>query len=434
MTYTDTEKATDVVFTFDIVPREDRHMIARRLESSRAEFLNEASEVELEGVSTFRTLEKSEDRGQPTPSIDNDRCSNESHPALEYPPLYFVLQKCPWLIDRIRSAYALRWRVSYPLQRKVIFSRCLLRRFGITLTWGELLLLVPFYAAVVTGILYTAVFPSVSATGATARLALIASLVFAQRNSLVTLLIGVPFDRGLFYHKLAGRVAGITGVLHTVSFFVDPAFRSAHSGDALSGAFTGQINISGSMLMLLIVGITVSSLPQVRRRVFEVFYYLHVIFAAGMIICAFFHSGKLVPILAALTWGGDLFIRSIVMARTRYPRKAQLKVISESVVEVSFPKTTAFAYNPGQYVFLAIPEISWLQWHPFSISSSPSQALVTLHIRMAGNWTSALFELAKSTKKVSMLVEGPYGNLSVDIMGDRKYKSIMLISGGIGSE
>jgi NAD(P)H-flavin reductase len=57
---------------------------------------------------------------------------------------------------------------------------------------------------------------------------------------------------------------------------------------------------------------------------------------------------------------------------------------------------------------------------------------VTLHIRKAGNWTTAIFELAKKKSEVEMLLEGPYGNLSVDIMVDRKYKNILLISGGIG--
>jgi predicted ferric reductase len=138
--------------------------------------------------------------------------------------------------------------------------------------------------------------------------------------------------------------------------------------------------------------------------------------------------------LALLTWGVDLFIRSIVMARTRYPREAHLKIISDNVLEVSFPKTAFFAYNPGQYIYLSVPEISWLQWHPFSMSSAPKQQLVTLHIRKAGKWTQALFELAKSKENVVIAMEGPYGSISVDISCDRKYKNIMLISGGIGSK
>jgi predicted ferric reductase len=36
-------------------------------------------------------------------------------------------------------------------------------------------------------------------------------------------------------------------------------------------------------------------------------------------------------------------------------------------------------------MYLAIPELSCLQWHPFSLSSSPNQKVVTLHIRKMGN-------------------------------------------------
>ena len=186
--------------------------------------------------------------------------------------------------------------------------------------------------------------------------------------------------------------------------------------------------------MIIVVAILISVIPRIRRKMYEVFYYLHILFSAGLIVGAFFHTGLVVPIAAAATWGVDLFIRSIVMARTRYPRKATLKLVSDTVIELTFPKTAAFAYNPGQYIHIAIPEISWLQWHPFSISSSPKQRVATLHIRMAGNWTKQLFELCKKQTEVSMLLEGPYGNLSVDLMTDRKYKNVMLISGGIGSK
>ena len=358
---------------------------------------------------------------------------NRPHPALEYPPLYFILRRLPCLFEPIKSLYAFRWRLAYPLQKNVPFSLAL-RRAGIHLTWGEVMLLLPFFVAIIAGILYSVIFPSVAVTGKVARFALIAGFVFAQRNSLFTLLLGVPFDRTIFYHKLAGQVAGVTGILHTVAFFIDPALRNSHGHNMIVGAFTGRVNVSGSVLILLIVAITISSLPPVRRRLFELFYFLHVVLAAGMVVCTFFHTGKLVPIIAFLTWGCDRFIRSIVMARTRYPRQAFLKKISETVVEISFPKTSAFAYNPGQYIYIAIPDISWLQWHPFSISSSPKQRVVTLHVRKAGSWTAAIFDLVQKQQEVSILIEGPYGSVGLDIASDKVYKNIMLISGGIGSK
>ena len=377
---------------------------------------------------------KTEKKRKMSEVLDDDACTpNRPHPALEYPLLYFLLRRCQWLFDKIKIPYAYRWRLSYPLQQNVPFgAKC--AKMGIYCTWGELLLLIPFFVSIVLCMMYTVVIPSVSVTGKAARFGLISTLVFAQRNSLVTLLLGMPFDRGIFYHKLAGRVAGIASVLHTIAFFFDPKFQRIHSTDFCRGAFTGSVNVAGSVMMMIVVAIVISSMARIRRRMYEVFYYLHILFTAGLIIGAFFHSGYVVPIAAAATWGADIFIRSIVMARTRYPRKASLKFVSDTVIELTFPKTTGFAYNPGQYIYVAVPEISWLQWHPFSISSSPKQRVVTISIRMAGNWTKQLFELCKKQTEVSILLEGPYGNLSVDLMTDRKYKNVMLISGGIGSK
>lgn len=358
---------------------------------------------------------------------------NRPHPSLEYPPLYFMLRRFPWLFDNIKILYLLRWRMSYPLQRRLPYSR-LLRKAGVNLTWGELLLLLPFFAMLICGIVYSFVIPNVAVSGKVARFGLIGALLFAQRNSVVTLLIGMPLDRSIFYHKLAGRLGGVTGILHTISFFLDPVFREKHSGDALGGGFDTTVNASGSMIMIFMIGIVASSISRVRRQMYEVFYYLHLFFAVGMIVSAYFHSGVLIPCLAASISGFDVFVRSVVMARTRYPRKAELAIVSDTVIELRFPKTAGFCYNPGQYIYISVPELSWLQWHAFSISSSPKQKTVTLHIRVAGQWTSDLYQLARKTKEISILLEGPYGNVGVDILNDRKYKRIMLISGGIGSK
>eukprot|EP00551_Chaetoceros_affinis_P000982 CAMPEP_0203655068 /NCGR_PEP_ID=MMETSP0088-20131115/37069_1 /ASSEMBLY_ACC=CAM_ASM_001087 /TAXON_ID=426623 /ORGANISM="Chaetoceros affinis, Strain CCMP159" /LENGTH=86 /DNA_ID=CAMNT_0050515557 /DNA_START=1 /DNA_END=258 /DNA_ORIENTATION=+ len=82
----------------------------------------------------------------------------------------------------------------------------------------------------------------------------------------------------------------------------------------------------------------ITSLPIVRRVFFEVFYYFHVLFALAMVICAFYHSGIFVVIVASVLWGGDLVIRRIIMT-CRYPHKATIGRLTDSVIEVSIKKT-----------------------------------------------------------------------------------------------
>ena len=81
---------------------------------------------------------------------------------------------------------------------------------------------------------------------------------------------------------------------------------------------------------------------------------------------------------------------------------------------------------------IAIPEISVFQWHPISISSSPYQQVVTLHIRKRGYWTKRIHDLAGMKSEISILLEGPFGSLAVDLTSTHRYAMMMLLSGGIG--
>ena len=99
------------------------------------------------------------------------------------------------------------------------------------------------------------------------------------------------------------------------------------------------------------------------------------------------------------------------------------------VVRLSFKKDN-FKYKSGQYVFLCVPKVTYFEWHPFSISSSPHQDEVYLHIRVLGDWTKSLYNMADSTE-MTAFIDGPYGQPSVDVDSD-KYKIFLFISGGIG--
>ena len=381
------------------------------------------------------------DKAKRSHFLEEETIPNSHHPALEFPPLYFVLRRFPELLDFCRSLYRYRWSVSYPLQRRIIFSK-VLRKAGIFLTWGELLLVLPFFATIAVGAFFSFVHPSVSISGHAARTPLIFCFVTAMRNSFFTLILGIPFERALWYHKLSARLAYVNGLLHTYVAFIHPSIvhdtgrypPSTLDGDNSNfGKFmvADQVNLGGTMLLVVMTLMMITAMPWIRHRIFEFFYYCHVVFAASMVGCAFFHTGKLVPILAASTWGLDLFIRKVQMACFRNPKTASIRIISDSVIELCFPKTEGFDYNPGQYVYVAVPELSIFEWHPFSLSSSPGQKIVTLHIRKAGGWTSALYALALKKSQINVLMEGPYGSVGVDLMSDR-YKMVMLFSGGIG--
>lgn len=303
-----------------------------------------------------------------TADIDDlDERTNLPHPMLECPPLYYLLRNyCPAFLESTRSLYKCRWTLAYPLQRRLSLSRSL-QKIKLIFTWSEIFLLLPFFACIVAAGLYSFVWPSVSVSGHASRTPLLFAFISAMHNSVLTLILGLPFERAIRYHKLSARIAYINGLLHTYVALRYPEDSSKTPASSNLAVFltSNDVNLGGTVLVVCMTCIILTALPMVRRRVFELFYFTHQVLCIGMATGAFFHTGILVPLLAGTAWGVDILIRKVLMARRWYPQEADISVVSNTVVEISFPKTKGFAFNPGQYIFLCVPEISFWQWHPF---------------------------------------------------------------------
>ena len=284
------------------------------------------------------------------PTNEPSHSPNEPHPCLDFPPIYFALKNCfPNLLETIKGVYSLRWSLSYPLQKRVRGSK-ILRHLGIYLTYGEILLFIPITILALVCLYQTWIVPSLLGTGRMARLSVFASLLFAQKNSYITFLVGIPFDRAVTYHKVSGYVAVITGLLHGLMYLTDSTTNVAKiDGNRIHELVQGPMNTSGTMILLFMLGMYFTSLPIVRRKLFEVFYLVHIVLLVGIIGATAVHTGYMVPLVVTATTGFDYLIRKVAMAQFRYPKNATLKIISDSVVEVSFPKVAGFDYNPGQY-------------------------------------------------------------------------------------
>ena len=110
-------------------------------------------------------------------------------------------------------------------------------------------------------------------------------------------------------------------------------------------------------------------------------------------------------------------------------------------MEIQFKKPS-FRYQPGQWIFINVPEVSKWQWHPFTITSCPSDPYVSIHIRQVGDFTKSLGNVLES-KAVSaggnalitarnmptLRVDGPFGAPAEDVVEN---EIAVLIGAGIG--
>lgn len=107
-------------------------------------------------------------------------------------------------------------------------------------------------------------------------------------------------------------------------------------------------------------------------------------------------------------------------------------------MEIQFDKPS-FQYKPGMYLFINIPEVSKFQWHPFTITSTPEEGFVSIHVRLLGNWTKKAAEVlgcfkggidkSNMNRLPTLRIDGPFGAPAEDLYN---YKVACLIGAGIG--
>ena len=151
----------------------------------------------------------------------------------------------------------------------------------------------------------------------------------------------------------------------------------------------------------------------VRDFWFELFYYLHILCYIAILPMIMMHFGAKFFTYACAFWVLDLVLRYVI---TQNKVEMIASVLPGGVIRLKYKKTTP--YKPGQYVFLLIPEIHRIEYHPFSFSSSPEDEFVTIHIRELGDWSKKLGDYLRKrladekteSVDISVFVEGPYGN------------------------
>ncbi|GAQ89041.1 putative NAD(P)H oxidase [Klebsormidium nitens] len=78
------------------------------------------------------------------------------------------------------------------------------------------------------------------------------------------------------------------------------------------------------------------------------------------------------------------------------PQVLQAVSYSGKVLLLELSKPSGFRYRSGMFVYIQCPAASRFEWHPFTLTSAPGDDTLSLHIRVAGDWTSALLRKFES--------------------------------------
>ncbi|PNS17457.1 Superoxide-proteinrating NADPH oxidase heavy chain subunit A [Sphaceloma murrayae] len=158
--------------------------------------------------------------------------------------------------------------------------------------------------------------------------------------------------------------------------------------------------------------ISLLSMPYIRKRSYEVFQMGHLLMFpfVGLLMA---HGGLGLlqyPVLGILLAFPAVLVliercNRVLSGLCKVP--ARLDVLDGETITLTctIPKHKLWIYDAGQYVFLQVPQLSFFQWHPFTISTCVGREM-TLHIKTDGDWTAKLRELKDLTH---VGIDGPYG-------------------------
>ncbi|EEY67263.1 ferric reductase, putative [Phytophthora infestans T30-4] len=384
-----------------------------------------------------------EDGGSATYNLDGSVHTVAATEEFEPPP-HRPLPPGP-LQRLLRSWMVLRWKLS----RKIFSTTVPVLTSVANLKLGDVLITFPIVAGAIAYTVLQAKTNDVPGTGTPSSIALAVVFGFAVRNNSILLIVtGIPFERALFYHKLAAFATIIIASLHGFTHLSRDEQR-----------FSNVQVISGSGAFIALVSMSLLSLSCIRRRFFEFFLRVHWVLFIAVITCAIIH-GAVYVMVGVAPWAIDMVYRlayrsriyahgSVRSANKGVIARNQLSIcaLPGNITRVQFPRVRqdtgeTFAYEPGQYAFLCIPSISYFQWHPFTIASSPHEAMVTFYIKAVGDWTTKLLTVALKREASAMrldgpstfdlLVDGPYGKLALDLSTPTVYSHVVLLAGGIG--
>ncbi|XP_060206343.1 ferric reduction oxidase 4-like isoform X2 [Lycium barbarum] len=251
------------------------------------------------------------------------------------------------------------------------------------------------------------------------------------RLSSILPLVGLTSESSIKYHIWLGHISMALAILHSVGFVIYYAV-SNQMIEMLEWSSTYVSNVAGEIATLVAIAMWATSLYKIRRKMFDVFFYTHQLYS----LYIFFY---LLHVGAAYTCmilpGIFLFVIDRYLRFLQSKRRARLissRLLPGSSVELTFSKNPALTYNPTSILYVNVPSVSKLQWHPYTVVSSSNleSDKLSVVIKCVGSWSQKLEkQLSSSPDRLEISTEGPYGPSSSHFLSR---DCLMMISGGSG--
>ena len=206
----------------------------------------------------------------------------------------------------------------------------------------------------------------------------------------------------------------------------------------------------------MLFGLVVLSIPYIRHRFYETFYFSHYFLAVTYLGLCFWHFGQEGDSWAYLWATLALWLLSI-LGRVFYYNQSfkvdnqwltgfptRLRALPDSMTRIDILVPSTFSWRPGQHCFLRFPSFSVFDNHPFTIASvsqspscrksktSPELQTMSFFVRSHAGFTHKLscYTNTNFDGSIHSWVDGPYGGIGRRI--ENEYDTMILVAGGTG--
>ena len=253
------------------------------------------------------------------------------------------------------------------------------------------------------------------------------------RQSWIWICFGMPHEKVVFFHGIIGFLFMAVGTLHGVMYIVDGENAFEWGGGHVN-------NLAGTLAIIFMFALCVTSLPPVRRGAYHFFLMAHWCFIPLILIFSIIHATStvlfLIPGIVSLI--AQRVVRNFivpyytVVSKCDTPSQAYSKMhVAPAVPPTKEPMFNFHDIFPGMYIRVRVKSLSnMLQSHPFSVMRvHPETRGFSIVVKNVGKGTST-DNMIQDLQTGSLLrVSEPCGAASMDLLS---YDRVLLVGGGVG--
>lgn len=246
-----------------------------------------------------------------------------------------------------------------------------------------------------------------------------------SRNNLSVIIFNLSQEKIIHIHRMLSVLCIFSVFIKFISVLI------LYKPSLLIETEYGDVNpLFGTISTFLFFIIGSFSVPLVREKYFELFYYTHRFISALIMIIVSFHTPIIfyynLPSLSLYV--SELLIRYFKTYKIIF---SKLQTFGDDHVLLHLTTLKNINVYPGCYFYLNHEKSN--EWHPLSLVSYKKDNLIFCFKNVGKNtWTGSLYDYVKKCDIISdknFTIQGPYGYRFINYY---KYSCITFFAGGIG--